>query len=184
MLAEGTVCSVKVRPLHLHPQNHHSLVLPRPRRLGDARSNYRGYRSYIPRNLILRYTAPGDLMLDQHDYPSGAGIHVCLRGIRVCALTRRDSGWLAPGLLLWSASYWDVAPWVWISIPMMSWSPATGLILHTCRWMLSIKYIVIRAHPCHPCNPCPIVFQEFLRVCCLFLFMDGAALWAGCCMGF
>ncbi len=29
--------SLKVRPLHLYPRNHNRLVLPRPRRLGDAR---------------------------------------------------------------------------------------------------------------------------------------------------
>ncbi|MDD5616687.1 MAG: hypothetical protein PHH85_10850 [Candidatus Methanoperedens sp.] len=30
--------------------------------------NYRGnWSPYIPRNLILRYTAPGDLVLDQPD---------------------------------------------------------------------------------------------------------------------
>ncbi len=61
-------------------RNDAGLVLPRPRR-------------------------PGDIVLDQPDYPSGAGIHVCLRGIRVCALPRRDSGWLALALRLWNASF-------------------------------------------------------------------------------
>jgi hypothetical protein len=35
-------------------------------------------------------------------------------GIRVCALPRRDSGWQAQALRLWSASSWDGAPWGWI----------------------------------------------------------------------
>ncbi len=48
--------------------------------------------------------------------------------------------WLAPGLLPWNASSWDGAPWLWISIPMLSWWRATGWISRMRRWMLSIKY--------------------------------------------
>ncbi len=52
------------RPPMPSPRNHHRLVLPRPQRLHVG--NYRGnWSPYIPRNLILRYTAPGDLVLDQ-----------------------------------------------------------------------------------------------------------------------
>ncbi len=49
--------------------------------------NYRGnWLPYIPRNLILRYTAPGEVVLNRHSNPRMPA------GIRVCALPRRDSG--------------------------------------------------------------------------------------------
>ena len=48
------------------------------------------------------------------------------------------------------------------------------------------EMIVIRAYPRHPRNLCSIVFQEFelVRKSRLISFLDGAALWAGCCIGF
>lgn len=84
MLVKGTVCSVKVRLLHLHPRNHNRLELPRPRRLGYARRQLQGQlvAPYIPRNLILRYTAPGDLVLDQMAGSGTTAVECKLLGLR------------------------------------------------------------------------------------------------------
>ena len=56
--------SLKIRP---HPpRNHHHLSLPGRGDWATHIGNYRGnWSPYIPRNLILRYTAPGELVLDQ-----------------------------------------------------------------------------------------------------------------------
>jgi hypothetical protein len=42
--------------------------------------NYRGnWSPYIPRNLILRYTQPGDIVLDRDGNPRMPAEHTCLR---------------------------------------------------------------------------------------------------------
>ncbi len=110
--------------------------------------NYRGnWSPYIPHNLIMRYTAPGELVLDQPDYPSGTGIHVCLRSIRVCALPKtfkkglsnegvceaypntpsrgvtREArlGMAGSGTTIVECKLLGRRAVVWISIPMLSW---------------------------------------------------------------
>jgi hypothetical protein len=70
--------------------------------------NYRGnWSPYIPRNLILRYTAPGDLVLDQM---AGSGTTV----VECKLLGRRAVGWLSIPMLSW----WRTMMFVIISLSL------------------------------------------------------------------
>jgi DNA modification methylase len=67
------------------------LVLPRPGELGNHEGSYRGnWSPYIPRNLILRYAKPGELMLDPFVGGGTTAIEAKLLGRQCIALDIND----------------------------------------------------------------------------------------------